>query len=101
MSASATCPACDGAGKVWRPPWVDEDQDTWVSNSAGPWACETCGGQGVLHTIEPPDRFQGSYEITKLVVDFPRLEALAAPEERRASPRFCGKCLGPTPCNCF
>lgn len=46
------CPVCTGQGKVNKPPYVAGDQETWVSNSAGPWPCQACNGSGILWEAE-------------------------------------------------
>lgn len=42
------CPVCDGSGLVSRPPGVAGDQETWTSNSVGPYQCRSCNGEGLL-----------------------------------------------------
>ena len=45
------CPVCDGTGLVSRPSHVAGDQQTWSDSNAGPYECSTCGGKGVLSTV--------------------------------------------------
>lgn len=41
------CPVCDGTGLTVRPPYVAGDQNSWVSNSTGPYPCKVCKGEGL------------------------------------------------------
>ncbi len=44
-----TCPVCNGAGTVSRPPTVAGDQATWMSsNAADAYECHACGGKGIV-----------------------------------------------------
>lgn len=43
-----TCPVCNGAGLVSRPPWVAGDVPEWTDNKTGPYSCRSCGGRGYL-----------------------------------------------------
>lgn len=43
-----TCPVCNGAGLLNRPPWVPGDQPTWASSDTTPHECRACSGAGVL-----------------------------------------------------
>lgn len=47
-----TCPVCNGAGTVQRPPWVAGDQSTWVSASTAPHPCKACNATGII--LEKP-----------------------------------------------
>ena len=44
-----TCPVCNGAGHVMRPPNVPGDVQTWDrSSSTGPFECRACSGKGIV-----------------------------------------------------
>jgi len=49
------CPCCEGTGLVNHPPWIAGDQETYVTGSAGPWACSSCGGVGIIWGEERDD----------------------------------------------
>lgn len=46
------CPACDGTGKVSRPPHIAGDQETWSDSSCGPYQCNACNGSGIVWDIK-------------------------------------------------
>lgn len=50
-----TCPVCNGAGRVSRPPWVAGDVTEWSSSSAGPYPCQSCNGTGIVWETETTD----------------------------------------------
>ena len=50
------CPACNGAGKLNRPPWIAGDQMTFESSNAGPWPCNACKGTGIIWNSNVSDR---------------------------------------------
>lgn len=67
MTRPHTCPVCNGAGTVQRPPWVAGDQPSWAASSTRPYECKACLGTGIiweretgidvkLDGLEPPQR---------------------------------------------
>lgn len=44
-----TCPVCNGAGTVSRPPGIAGDQETWTSGNAfDTYPCRACTGTGII-----------------------------------------------------
>lgn len=43
-----TCPVCNGAGTVQRPPWIAGDQPTWATDSTQTYECKACKGTGII-----------------------------------------------------
>jgi DnaJ-class molecular chaperone len=44
-----TCPVCNGAGTVSRPPHVAGDQTSWGGSTAiNQYPCRACNGSGIL-----------------------------------------------------
>jgi hypothetical protein len=41
------CPKCNGQRVVAKPPWVDGQQMTWVSDN-GSYPCDICNGSGII-----------------------------------------------------
>lgn len=42
------CPVCLGTALVSIPPAMPGDQETFSSNTAGPWMCTACHGSGLV-----------------------------------------------------
>jgi len=51
-----TCPVCNGAGTVQRPPWVAGDQLEWLgSDPLAVHPCKACAGTGIIREkVTPP-----------------------------------------------
>lgn len=52
MSEPKTCPVCNGAKTVSRPPHITGDQPTWVSSGLSAYACVACNATGIVWTAE-------------------------------------------------
>ena len=49
-----TCPTCNGAGTVSRPPHIAGDIYEWAAYDMGPYPCKSCNGSGILWEADAP-----------------------------------------------
>lgn len=54
-----SCPACNGHGKVSRPPWVAGDVLTWEASTASSYPCQACFGSGIVWQVVEEDEDTG------------------------------------------
>ncbi len=50
----ATCPNCNGAKTVSRPPWIAGDVQTWMAGGDQRFPCPTCEARGYIDPPQPP-----------------------------------------------
>lgn len=58
MSQPHTCPVCNGAGTVSKPPYIAGDIDEWFSGDTRIYECNACDGKGI---VWEPDTVMHSY----------------------------------------
>lgn len=51
-----SCPVCNGAGMVSRPPNTAGDVPTWTGSSTLAYPCRVCAGRGVIPTPSGEER---------------------------------------------